>query len=110
MPSNLNEQLFIKQLLDIEAVEFDDFEVMARLTYHKLLMSNNLQKWIQDSDLTTEEEKDFHQHSKLKWENIFNLVHRKIKKLLKESTLSVSEIEGVIIENAFACLCEVKKF
>lgn len=68
MPSNLNEQLFIKQLLDIEAVEFDDFEVMARLTYHKLLMSNNLQKWIQDSDLTTEEEKDFHQHSKLKWE------------------------------------------
>lgn len=109
LPSNLNEQLFIKQLLDIEAVEVDDFESMATLTYHKLLMSNNLQKWIQDFDLTTEEEKEFHQQSKLKWENTFNLLHRKSKKLLRETTLSESEIEGVIVENAYECLCEVKK-
>jgi hypothetical protein len=109
LPQRLEDQRFIKQLLDIEAVDVADFESIAALTYHKLLMSNNLHKWIQESDLSSEEEKAFHEQSKLKWKNIFDSAHRKSKKAVNIPTLSQDEIEEVIKDNAFECLCQVRK-
>lgn len=90
-PKNLEEQTFIKQLIEIGDINNDDEITITEFTRRKLYMENNLSNWIQEGELTNTELTDFEYEARTKWENEFNAGHRKTKSSSdsKESALSI---------------------
>jgi hypothetical protein len=76
LPDKLEEQVFIKQLIDIGDVEQNDLPVMAEYTTAKMKLSRNLESWIQNSDITEDEKKLFEDDSITKWRTNFRKMHR----------------------------------
>lgn len=68
-PNKLEEQIFIKQLLDIEDVQADDIENIAEFTRFKLKLQNNLSKWLQDGEITSDEIEAFENEAINQWKN-----------------------------------------
>lgn len=95
LPERLEDQVFIKQLVDIGDIEKSDIEVMAEYTTDKMSLSKNLESWIQQSYLTEDERKRFEEDCVAKWKMNFRKVHR------PTSTKTP-------VENALDCLDKVR--
>lgn len=76
MPEKLEEQVFIKQLVDIGDVHSSNFEDMADLTRQKISTFETLESWIQHSDMTEDERRDFENECIAKWKIRFRKNHR----------------------------------
>ena len=72
LPSKLEDQTFIKQLIDIDEINANDIEVIIILTKHRLHSENNLTDWLIDGEITMEEINDYHSDAKLKWKIEFD--------------------------------------
>jgi hypothetical protein len=57
LPDNINDQCFIKQLIDIGDIDFDEEEFIYEYTRLKLVIETNIEQWIRGG-LLTHEEKD----------------------------------------------------
>jgi len=78
LPLALNEQIFIKQLVDIgEIQEENDEELMAKYTQFMLMVKISLEYWHQKGDLTGEEIDNFNKEAKIRWENKFRSKYRR---------------------------------
>lgn len=71
MPSSLNEQVFIKQLVEIGYVSDDDFELISELTRFKLKLITNLADWKHNGVITEPELKAFKNNSLNIWNTEF---------------------------------------
>ncbi|MDN4079362.1 hypothetical protein QYF52_15550 [Paenibacillus polymyxa] len=98
LPEQLEEQIFIKQLVDIEDVEPTDTVIMAEFTTEKLRLSKSLESWIQQSYITEDERRQFEEESIVKWRTSFRRLHRR-----RSSTKSP-------IDSALECLDSVREF
>ena len=98
LPSNLNEQPFIKELIEIGDIAEDDLPTIAEFTATMLESSINIQKWYDDGEITKEEEIDFHQDAKLRWKNN----HRKNHRATKRNGMLEND-------NALKCLDELRE-
>lgn len=76
MPDKPEDQIFIKQLLDIADVEFDEVDHMAELTRQRLHILNNIEKWHQNGELTRGDIEDFEDEAKNRWVNKFRQCYR----------------------------------
>lgn len=85
--SEIKEQIFIKQLLDIEDFEADDFDQLTRLTTHMLKLEDNIFKWFENGEITRNKYEDFHSNTKTIWENILRI--KKRKGLTQEKSLEI---------------------
>lgn len=74
-PGKLEDQIFIKQLLEIGFVETDDFEHISRLTLFKLKLLNNLQHWKREGEITDIEINRFKENAYNLWDTEFRLQH-----------------------------------
>ena len=75
----LNEQKFIKQLVDIgEINEENDEELMAEYTRYMLMVKISLESWHQKGELTSEEIVNFNNEAKIRWKNKFRAKYRQI--------------------------------
>ncbi len=91
-PEALDEQIFIKQLIDIGDIPASNFEEMLKFTMQKLRLEDNLLRFVTDGVLTSREVKDFDEDAIVRWENIFRRVYRQIassKDELKQRALAV---------------------
>lgn len=79
LPLKLEEQNFIKQLVDIGDIDSADIEEMAKFTGALLTVQSNLATWLQEGDLTSEEIDAFNKEAKLRWENKFRSTYRRAK-------------------------------
>jgi hypothetical protein len=75
LPDKLEDQIFIKQLLEIGFVESDDFEYISRLTLFKLKLLNNLEDWKREGEITDLEIKRFKENAYTIWDIEFRLQH-----------------------------------
>lgn len=75
LPDKLEDQIFIKQLLEIGFVESDDFEYISRLTLFKLKLLNNLEEWKREGEITDLEIKRFKENAYTLWDTEFRLQH-----------------------------------
>jgi hypothetical protein len=75
LPDKLEDQIFIKQLLEIGFVENDDFEYISRLTLFKLKLLNNLDDWKREGEITDLEIKRFKENAYTLWDTEFRLQH-----------------------------------
>jgi hypothetical protein len=105
---NPEEQLFIKQLEDIEViskVDEDYQDQIIKRTIAKLLTQNNLKRWEQEGELMGTEKEKFDGESKYEWESIFERTYRKLKRKLRNEKIKIDENE--IIDLANECLDEI---
>lgn len=108
LPANPENQCFIKQLLDIHALEEFDTEEIIELTTHMLMLYNNLHQWQENGELGPTELKRFDENSILLWKNSFNSKFREIRRrhLNGEPLLAM---EDEIQKAALLCLDEIRK-
>lgn len=71
LPANLSDQTFIKQLVDIEDIAADDVEILMKLTTMRLNFRDNVERWIQDGDITQTDVDCLEQEADTHWENAF---------------------------------------
>lgn len=77
LPDSLQEQMFIRQLIEIKDIKNDDIESMAQFTRYLLQMQNNIDEWYQSGNLTLGEVEEFKNEAKVKWENEYRSLYRK---------------------------------
>lgn len=96
LPDNLEEQTFIKQLLDIEDITSGDSQIIDYTTY-MLQAMNHLEYWVEHSFILPTEIDEFHKEAILKWKNEFRSKYRQIERKFK-SGYSIIDLETDIKE------------
>lgn len=76
IPDNIENQLFIKQLIDIGDIEKTDSDRQIQYTRFKLILERNLDEWYQAGDITDIERDDFLEDGINQWENEFHSKYR----------------------------------
>jgi len=97
IPAKLQEQEFIKELINIGDVNKDNIVKISTYTNYMLDIKMNLDELYNNGDITNDELKTFHSLSATQWENTHKKVHRK----------TLSEIEDT--DNALSCLDEIRE-
>lgn len=80
-PEKPEEQIFIKQLIDIRDVESTDLETMILYTTFMLRLHNNLKDWQTKDGLLIKEINDFEMDSVNRWRNAFKSAYKGALKL-----------------------------
>lgn len=100
LPENLEEQIFIKQLLDIGELENNSIDI-TDYTAQMLQVMNNLSYWMENNFILPTEMNDFNENAIIKWKNEFNSKYRQIKaKILFGNQIEnlESDIKGLGLE------------
>lgn len=105
-PTQIDNQKFILQLVDIGDISSTDKDEMLEYTIQMFQLFNNLKKWEEDGDLVNHEIELFHKQSMTIWKNSFKEKFRQIKVKI-ESNTSVDDSE--IKYKALECLDEMRK-
>lgn len=75
LSDSLEEQTFIKQLVEIKDIEHSDTETITEFTRLRLTFKTNLEEWIQKGELTNEEADRFKRNAITLWNNKFRSTH-----------------------------------
>lgn len=103
----LNEQIFIKQLLDIYAVSEKEQDKMLTLTQFMLNVHNHFDLWKKEGFVTKQQIEDFNDDCIRRWENIHDEVYRRIR-LDMQLDQKQPEFRD-LLECAGKCLDEIRK-
>ncbi len=76
MPDKIEEQTFIKQLVEIGDIEIDDLTTQMEYTKFKLLLERNLDEWYQSGEITGFEREDYFTDGINQWKNEFHSKYR----------------------------------
>lgn len=76
LPDKLENQIFIKQLLEIGDITDDDIESIADFTRFRLKLENNVSEWLQKGELTSDEVESLKNDAINKWKNEFRKAYR----------------------------------
>lgn len=71
LPSDIFSQVFIKQLMHINALKTGDIEKAIDFTTSKLKIARYLDEWVQDGELISDEVESFHKDVIRKWINSY---------------------------------------
>ena len=77
-PDKIEEQIFIRQLIDIGDIEKDDFDSQIEFTRFKLLLKTHLEEWHQKGDITDIEKKELLNDGICQWKNEFRSQYREM--------------------------------
>jgi hypothetical protein len=107
LPSNLTEQIFIRQLIDIGELDENSKEIID-YTGQMLEAANRLQNWIDNYDILTTDLNMFKEDSHLQWENEFKSKYRSIKNRINSGD-TLANLENDIRALAFDLLDHIRK-
>ena len=81
LPEHLEEQFFVKELIEIGAVDMDEFGLseIAEFTNHYLSITMQLEDWYKEGRITHSSILQFHKDAILQWKNIHRTCHRSTK-------------------------------
>lgn len=106
IPSEIENQNFILQLIDIGDIRSSEKEEMINFTLEMLQLINNIKRWEEDGDIVNYEIENFNKQSIKIWKNSFREKFREIAQKMSDG-ISVDESE--IKYKALACLDEMRK-
>lgn len=96
-PSDLFDQPFIKELIEIGEIDDDDLSQVAEFSDYMLNIQMNLDNWYADGEITISDKEKFHKYAISIWRNSHKKSHRTTKSKL---TLNNS--------NALNCLDDIR--
>ncbi|MFZ2725236.1 MAG: ABC-three component system protein [Methylococcaceae bacterium] len=109
LPTELNKQTFIRQLVDINDIEEKDENDMRDYTHYMLDTRNTLESSIQEGNLTNKEVEEFNKEAKNRWKTKFKSLYRQNKSVekalelldkVREENLSINNQQmGTIFSN-----------
>ncbi len=85
LPEKLDEQTFIKQLIDIGEIDSNSNKIIDYTT-QMLQVVNNLSYWVENNFILPTEMDEFKRDSIIKWENEFRAKYRQIEKRISQGT------------------------
>lgn len=94
-PNKINEQTFIKQLIEIGDTQPDEMEQMALLSTHKLMFTRNAEEWINTGELTNNELDTFFEEAITEWSRIFRKKYRGISSSLEYNLIGLDILDEV---------------
>ncbi|MBY3517073.1 hypothetical protein HFN76_33610 [Rhizobium laguerreae] len=71
MPSDLLDQTFIRQLLDIKDVSHESLDFLTKFTTRRLQFRNNVEQWTQEGEITQSDIDDLEEEAEALWESKF---------------------------------------
>ncbi|OAJ69156.1 hypothetical protein [Gluconobacter cerinus] len=71
LPADLSGQTFIKQLIDIEDISENDLDFLTKYSTRRLQFQSNIERWIQDGDITQSDIDNLEQEAEAIWESQF---------------------------------------
>lgn len=107
LPENLEDQIFIKQLLDIGEINTGSPKITTYTT-QMLQVMNNLSYWVKDSLVLPTEMEDFNKNSILIWENEFRAKYRQIENKINSGT-PIEDLESEIQNLALGLIDFVRR-
>lgn len=108
LPENLEEQIFIKQLLDLGEVVSGSNDI-RNYTTQMLKFLNDFTLWTDDNYLLPTEILDFKEDSIVRWDNGFKSRYFKIKRRIDKGEL-ISVLEDEIQELAIELIHQVREY
>lgn len=106
IPSKIENQHFIIQLIDVGDIGSNSKDDMIGFTVEMLQLINNIKKWEEDGDIVNYEIENFNKQSIKIWKNSFREKFREISQKMNDG---VSIDESEIKYKAVACLDEMRK-
>ena len=76
LPDRIEEQTFIKQLLDIEDINLSEQEIIQNYTRYRIMLESNLTNWVAEGQLTSEEIVIFEDDVFRQWETEYRSSYR----------------------------------
>ncbi len=76
LPDRIEEQTFIKQLLDIEDINLSEQEIIQNYTRYRIMLESNLSNWVAEGQLTSEEIGIFEDDIFRQWETEYRSSYR----------------------------------
>lgn len=108
LPDQPEQQLFIKQLIDIGDIALSDKEEIIAYTTQMLQLLNNLKDWEENGDFLSSDREKFNNATSFIHKSSFKSTYRKIKAKLEQG-LSSSDIDDEIKESALSLLDDMRK-
>jgi hypothetical protein len=84
MPDNLVEQTFIRQLVDIADTSNAETEFLTKVTTNRLQYRNNLDRFVQDGDITQTDIDELEEAATTLWETNFRDAHHEDNETIGE--------------------------
>ena len=109
LPDKLEEQNFIKELIEIDYLEDMTQVEFAKYTTIKLKIENLLESWIQENYLTESDKDEFLNQCISLWANYHRQAHKESKKAIRKGVVLGEELQELLYDNAINCLYEIKK-
>lgn len=97
-PSELTEQTFIKELIEIGEVDAGDIAQIAQFSENMLAIKMNLDNWHTDGEITDIDRCDFHKEAFSTWRIVHKKAHRSTKRNL-----------SLNYDNALNCLDNIRE-
>lgn len=95
LPSKLQEQPFIQELIEIGDIDEENIEEMAEYTGFMLEVEMNFKEWYDNGEITLQQKEKFHEIATTYWKNSHKKWHRK--------TISSNDID-----HAIQCINEIR--
>lgn len=108
LPKDLENQIFIRQLLDIGDITLEERDIIILFTTYMLNAFNNMKYWEENYDILNSERKQFEDNVILGWLNVFRKHYRSVNRKINDKVLSKEEIEDEIKEAALKCVDEIR--
>lgn len=107
MPDNICSNTFVKQLLDIQAIDEEDVVDIQEMYRKKMCTRMSLDKWKTDGDLLNSEETEIERIAHHQWDIEFKSCHNKIKTKRKKDPNSISDDEyNEAASNCYFNICK----
>ncbi|MBU3109862.1 hypothetical protein [Clostridium gasigenes] len=108
LPDKLQEQNFIKELIEINDLDSTKLIKIAKYTTFKLKLENLLESWIQENYLTETDKEQFINECISLWSNYHVKSHRNSNKAIRKDVLNEEDLKELLYENAVKCLDDVR--
>ncbi len=108
LPDHPEQQLFVRQLLDIGDILPADKDSIIAYTTQMLQLLNNLKDWEDNGDFLESDRTKFNKQTSFIQQTAFNATFRKIRAKI-EGGKELSEIDGDIKDSALSLLDEMRR-
>lgn len=106
-PDNMENQIFIRQLLDIGDIEKGSADIKTYTSY-MLEAFNSIDEWINEGDILHTDIIDFEENSIIYWKNEFIAKYRRIRNALSNGT-NINDVDDEIKSLALELLDAIRK-
>lgn len=95
LPQKIEEQIFIKQLIDIDDLKLSETEIILEYTRFKLFLENTLAQWLEVGDITESEINDYYETCITQWKTIFRKEYRNITDKLLYKDIGIKILDAL---------------